>query len=394
MLKNILAVTGKPGLFKLVTRGNNMLIVESLIDGKRMPTYQRDKIVSLADVSMFTEGEDIALSEVLTKLGEKEGLKVASIDPKKADNDQLRAFFANVLPNYDRDRVYPSDIRKLISWYNILINAGITDFSVEEELPEKPLEQLLKPESALKKGNLLLQHIIDIIESVAPLRWQEEWDNSGLQVGNRNADVNKVLLATDVTESVVSEAIALKCDLIISHHPLIFHPLKQLCGQTPQARCAETAIKNNIAIYSSHTAMDSWLNGVSGRMAEKIGINDYHILQPTGQDEPIHGLGVIGQLPRPITLTELLQLVKTAFEAPVLRYVPGAKDTIQTIATLSSQRTSNTTTSSTALEISHLSTWTIGSANTSHEIYLMNYSANISQPLFHNKINHLFEFTN
>lgn len=133
MLKNILAVTGKPGLFKLVSRGNNMLIVESLLDGKRMPTYARDKIVSLADVSMFTDADDIALSEVLTKLGEKEGLKVASIDPKNADNDQLRAFFAQVLPNYDRDRVYPSDIRKLIIWYNILINAGITDFTVEEE---------------------------------------------------------------------------------------------------------------------------------------------------------------------------------------------------------------------------------------------------------------------
>ena len=133
MLKNILAVTGKPGLFKLVSRGNNMLIVESLLDGRRMPTYARDKIVSLADVSMFTEGDDIALNEVLTKLGEKEGLKAASIDPKKADNDQLRAFFAAVLPNYDRDRVYPSDIRKLIIWYNILIGAGITDFTVEEE---------------------------------------------------------------------------------------------------------------------------------------------------------------------------------------------------------------------------------------------------------------------
>ena len=70
---------------------------------------------------------------MLTKLGEKEVLKVASIDPKKADNDQLRAFFANVLPTYDRDRVYPSDIRKLVIWYNILINAGITDFTVEEE---------------------------------------------------------------------------------------------------------------------------------------------------------------------------------------------------------------------------------------------------------------------
>ncbi|MBO4666007.1 MAG: DUF5606 domain-containing protein [Paludibacteraceae bacterium] len=133
MLQDILAVTGKPGLFKLVSRGNNMLIVESLVDGKRMPTYARDKIVSLADVSMFTEGDDVSLSEVLTKLGAKEGLKVASIDPKKADNDELRAFFATVLPDFDRDRVYPSDIRKLIQWYNVLINAGITDFSVEEE---------------------------------------------------------------------------------------------------------------------------------------------------------------------------------------------------------------------------------------------------------------------
>ena len=77
-MKNILAITGKPGLFKLVSRGNNMLIVESLLDGKRMPTYARDKIVSLADVSMFTTGDDIALSEVLTKVGEKEGLKPAS----------------------------------------------------------------------------------------------------------------------------------------------------------------------------------------------------------------------------------------------------------------------------------------------------------------------------
>lgn len=132
-MKNILAITGKPGLFKLVSRGNNMLIVESLLDGKRMPTYARDKIVSLADVSMFTTGDDIALSEVLTKVGEKEELKPASIDAKKADNAALRAWFTEVLPNWDEDRVYPSDIRKLIQWYNVLINAGITDFSVEEE---------------------------------------------------------------------------------------------------------------------------------------------------------------------------------------------------------------------------------------------------------------------
>ncbi len=132
MLKDILSITGKPGLYKLVNRGNNMLIVESLVDGKRMPTYARDKIVSLAEISMYTMGEDIALSEVLTKLGEKEGLQVAAIDPKKADNDELREFFAAVLPDFDRDRVYPSDIRKLIQWYNVLITAGITDFTIEE----------------------------------------------------------------------------------------------------------------------------------------------------------------------------------------------------------------------------------------------------------------------
>lgn len=141
MLRDILSITGKPGLYKLVSRGNNMLIVESLLDGKRVPTYARDKIVSLGEISMYTIGEDVSLSEVLTKLGEKEGLKVAAIDPKKADNDQLRDFFGEVLPEFDRDRVYPSDIRKLIQWYNILINAGITDFSIEEEGEEVAIEE-------------------------------------------------------------------------------------------------------------------------------------------------------------------------------------------------------------------------------------------------------------
>lgn len=151
MLKNILSITGKPGLYKLVSRGNNMLIVESLIDGKRMPTYARDKIVSLAEVSMFTTGDDIALSEVLTKVGEKEGLKVASIDPKKADNDALRAYFAEVLPEFDRDRVYPTDIRKLVQWYNILINAGITDFTIKEDEGEEEAASVEDKKQDVKK---------------------------------------------------------------------------------------------------------------------------------------------------------------------------------------------------------------------------------------------------
>lgn len=133
MLKNILAITGKPGLFKLVSRGTNMLIVESLVDGKRQPTYARDKVVSLAEVSMYTTGDDVSLSEVLNAVGKKYAFKAIEMDAKKADNEQLRAFFAEVLPTFDRDRVYPSDIRKLIAWYNLLIGAGFTDFTLQED---------------------------------------------------------------------------------------------------------------------------------------------------------------------------------------------------------------------------------------------------------------------
>ena len=137
MLKNILAITGKPGLYRLVNRGSNMLIVESLLDGKRMPTYARDKIISLADVSMYTNGDDIELWKVLEAACKKEDGKPCAIDAKKADNKVVLAWFDEVLPDWDRDRVYPTDVRKLISWYNILINAGITTFKPEEDNEEK-----------------------------------------------------------------------------------------------------------------------------------------------------------------------------------------------------------------------------------------------------------------
>ena len=178
---------------------------------------------------------------------------------------------------------------------------------------------------------MVLCELLNIIESVAPRGWQEEWDNSGLQVGNRNAEITAALLTTDITEAVVSEAISLGCDLIISHHPLLFHGLKQVCGQTPQARCVEMAIKHNIAIYSAHTSMDSALHGVSGRMAEVIGMQQYRILV-SAADDVSHGLGVIGELPQPMTMAQLLDTVKTAFGAAWLRYVDSPKQTVQRIA--------------------------------------------------------------
>jgi hypothetical protein len=127
MLKEILSVTGKPGLFKLVSQGKNMLIVESLIDGKRIPAYTKDKVVSLGDIAIFTENAEVPLGQVLESVKIKENGGICSIDPK-ADNDKLRKYMIEVLPEYDRDRVYPSDIRKMIAWYNLLINAKITDF--------------------------------------------------------------------------------------------------------------------------------------------------------------------------------------------------------------------------------------------------------------------------
>ena len=180
---------------------------------------------------------------------------------------------------------------------------------------------------------MILQDIINIIESVAPLSYQEEWDNSGLQVGNRNAKIKEALLTIDITESVVNEAISTGCNLIISHHPLLFRGIKHLTGSTPQERCVENAIRHDIAIYSAHTSMDSYLHGVSGRMAEKLGITNYQILIPSDTSSNV-GLGVIGKLPTPMTNEDFIAHVSHVFDtkgAPV-RWVKGAAGEIHTVA--------------------------------------------------------------
>ena len=132
MQQTILAISGKPGLYKLVSRGNNNLIVEALdATHKRMPAFATDRITSLADVAMFTETGDIPLMDILDNLKKLEGGKKASINEKKASSEELRAYFTKVLPAWDQDRVQNSHIKKLISWYNILVEAGITDFKEE-----------------------------------------------------------------------------------------------------------------------------------------------------------------------------------------------------------------------------------------------------------------------
>ncbi len=130
MLETILAIAGKPGLYKLVSRGNRNLIVESIDDKhQRMPAFAADRVISLADIAMYTDDEEVPLADVLTSLKEKEDGQKCSLDVKTASKQQLFDFFAEVLPNFDRDRVFPSDVKKLIQWYNILIGAGLDDFS-------------------------------------------------------------------------------------------------------------------------------------------------------------------------------------------------------------------------------------------------------------------------
>lgn len=132
MQQTILAIAGKPGLYKLVSRGKNNLIVEALdATHRRQPAFGTDRITSLADIAMFTDSEDVPLMDVLESLKNLENGKKSSLDYKKASSEELRDYFAKILPSFDRDRVHSSDIKKLIQWYNILVENGISDFKEE-----------------------------------------------------------------------------------------------------------------------------------------------------------------------------------------------------------------------------------------------------------------------
>ena len=133
MLKTILSISGKSGLYKLVSQGKNMLIVESLTDKKRMPAYGTDKMTSLGDLAMYTDEDDVPLQEVFLSIKKKENGQPIALDIKTATPDELRQYMGEVLPNFDRDRVHLSDIKKLIAWYNLLVANNLTDFEPAEE---------------------------------------------------------------------------------------------------------------------------------------------------------------------------------------------------------------------------------------------------------------------
>lgn len=150
MIKGIISITGKPGLYRLVSRGKNSLIVESLQTGKRTPTYPHEKVISLADITMYSDSGDVPLPEVFEKLYEKNEGK--AIDMKAfADDQAMRDYFGEILPDFDRERVHNSDLKKLYSWYNQLIAAGVTEFKDKEIAEDQAAEAAEAADEAATK---------------------------------------------------------------------------------------------------------------------------------------------------------------------------------------------------------------------------------------------------
>ena len=158
--------------------------------------------------------------------------------------------------------------------------------------------------------------IINVIEEFAPLSIQEKWDNSGLCIGSHDADVTSVLIGLDCTPELVDEAVECGADMIVTHHPLIFSGLKKISPEDQVGAAVIKAISNGISIYAAHTSADKVIAGVSGAMAAKLGLENVRILDEDGEGT---GLGVVGDLPEPLTAAEAVSLVKDRFALKAMR---------------------------------------------------------------------------
>jgi len=161
-----------------------------------------------------------------------------------------------------------------------------------------------------------IRQVLEALEQFAPLPLQESWDNAGLQLGLTEADVSGALLCLDVNEQIVDEAIRKGCNLIVSHHPLLFRGLKQISGADYVQRCVIKALKNDIVIISMHTNMDNAKNGVNWKIAERLGLQELRFLAPSPLERAggeASGSGVIGSLPEPMAADDFILMVKRQF---------------------------------------------------------------------------------
>ncbi|WP_251620045.1 Nif3-like dinuclear metal center hexameric protein [Odoribacter lunatus] len=178
-----------------------------------------------------------------------------------------------------------------------------------------------------------VKDLTSIIEQYAPLNLQESYDNAGLICGDTENEVTAVLLCTDVTESVIDEAIAENCNLIISHHPLTIQPLKNLLPHNSIKRSLIKAIKHDINIYAAHTNMDAVINGVSGKIADKLGLTSREILQVSpNSSNTTTGFGIIGELEKAADSYNYLKQIKEIFHCEIIRHTALCTPTVKRIA--------------------------------------------------------------
>lgn len=177
------------------------------------------------------------------------------------------------------------------------------------------------------------RRIVDALEALAPLELQDGFDNAGLQVGLIDDEVTGVLLCLDITEDIVAEAVRKGCNLVVSHHPLIFKPLRQVTGATYQQRCVMEAVRHGITLYSAHTNLDNAEDGVNYRIASMIGLQDLEWIEEKAPAGGVSsGSGVIGRLPAPEKAEDFLLRLKRTFGVQCLMHTAPAGRTLERIA--------------------------------------------------------------
>ncbi len=174
-----------------------------------------------------------------------------------------------------------------------------------------------------------VRDIATAIEQFAPLALQESYDNSGLVVGSPDAEVRGVLLAVDVTDEVIDEALQLGCNVIVTHHPIIFHPLKRLNGSTLVERCVMRAVRHDIALYACHTNLDSAKGGMSWQLGGQLGLQSMQTLEPTDGE---NGYGTVGELSDALSVEEFFGLLHERVGVATLRHSAVVDKPIRRVA--------------------------------------------------------------
>ncbi|MBP3289551.1 MAG: Nif3-like dinuclear metal center hexameric protein [Alistipes sp.] len=175
-----------------------------------------------------------------------------------------------------------------------------------------------------------VREITAVIEAFAPLSLQESYDNAGLIVGRPDDEVHKALLAVDVTEEVLAEAVAEGCDMVITHHPIVFHAMKRFNSASQTERCVEEAIRRGIVLYAAHTNLDSTPRGMSWRVAEMLGLKDIEVMQATNAEGA--GFGVTGSLSKNMPSEEFMRKVMSLFGVKALRHSDIVKREVGRVA--------------------------------------------------------------